>query len=72
MREVIVGKDGKAKGVLFIDKTTGKEERVKGKAVVLAASSGETVRILLNSASGKGDRKLQRPRWEIYHGHSGF
>ena len=54
VREVIVGKDGKAKGVLFIDKTTGKEERVKGKAVVLAASSGETVRILLNSASGKG------------------
>ena len=52
VREVIVGKDGKAKGVLFIDKTTGKEERVKGKAVVLAASSGETVRILLNSASG--------------------
>jgi len=54
VREVIVGKDGKAKGVLFIDKTTGKEERVKGKAVVLAASSGETVRILLNSAGGDG------------------
>ena len=50
-REVIVGKDGKATGVLYIDKTTGKEERVKAKAVVLAASSGETVRILLNSTS---------------------
>lgn len=50
-REVILGDDGKANGVLFIDKTTGKEERVKGKAVVLAASSGETVRILLNSKS---------------------
>lgn len=53
-REITVGKNGKADGVLFIDKTTGKEERIKGKAVVLAASSGETVRILLNSQGGKG------------------
>ncbi|MDB6120179.1 MAG: oxidoreductase family protein [Verrucomicrobiaceae bacterium] len=50
-REVILGKDGKAKGVLYIDKTTGDEERVKAKVVVLAASSGETVRLLLNSKS---------------------
>jgi len=53
-REVTIGKNGKADGVLFIDKTSGKEERVKGKAVVLAASSGETVRILLNSQGGAG------------------
>lgn len=53
-REILMGKDGKAKGVLFIDKTSGKEERVKAKAVVLAASSGETVRILLNSKGGEG------------------
>lgn len=53
-REVIMGKDGKAKGILFIDKTTGKEERIKAKTVVLAASSGETVRILLNSQGGEG------------------
>jgi len=53
VREVMVGPDGKATGVLFIDKTTGREERVKGKAVVLAASSGETVRILLNSKSNR-------------------
>lgn len=53
VREVLVGKDGKATGVLFIDKTTGKEERVNGKTVVLAASSGETVRILLNSKSAR-------------------
>lgn len=50
-REVTVNDKGRATGVLFIDKTTGKEERVKGKIVVLAASSGETVRILLNSKS---------------------
>ncbi|MDR3402830.1 MAG: GMC family oxidoreductase [Chthoniobacter sp.] len=50
-REVTLGKDGKATGVVYIDKTTGQEARVKAKAVVLAASSGETVRILLNSKS---------------------
>ena len=50
-REVIVTKDGKARGIIFIDKTTGKEQRVTGKAVVLAAGSCESVRILLNSKS---------------------
>ena len=53
-REILVSTEGKATGVLYIDKATGKEERIKAKAVVLAASSGETVRILLNSNSGKG------------------
>lgn len=52
-REIVTGKDGKATGVLFVDKTTGKEERVKAKAVVLAASSGESVRILLNSKNSQ-------------------
>jgi choline dehydrogenase-like flavoprotein len=56
-REVILGKDGKATGVLFIDKTTGKEARVSGKVVILAAGSGETVRILLNSR-GPGNASL--------------
>ena len=57
-REVILGKDGKAAGVLYIDKTTGREERVKAKAVVLAASSGETVRLLLNSKSAQFPRGI--------------
>jgi choline dehydrogenase-like flavoprotein len=52
-REVTVNDKGIATGVLFIDKTTGKEERVKAKTVVLAASSGETVRIMLNSKSAQ-------------------
>ncbi|HEX9783006.1 MAG TPA: GMC family oxidoreductase [Opitutaceae bacterium] len=50
-REVTLGPDGRAGGVLYIDKTTGKEESVTARVVVLAASSGETVRILLNSKS---------------------
>ena len=52
-REVTLASNGKANGVMFVDKTTGREERVKGKVVVLAASSGETVRILLNSKSSQ-------------------
>jgi choline dehydrogenase-like flavoprotein len=51
VREVIVDKDGKAKGILFVDKTTGDEVRVHARAVVLAASAAETVRIMLNSKS---------------------
>ena len=50
-REVTVDAAGKATGVLFIDRTTGQEQRVKGRVVVLAASSAESVRILLNSRS---------------------
>ena len=49
VREVLVNKDGKATGVAYIDKSTGKEMRVKGKAVILAAGACETVHILLNS-----------------------
>ncbi|HSZ55884.1 MAG TPA: GMC family oxidoreductase [Tepidisphaeraceae bacterium] len=47
-RRIIV-KNGKAKGVRFIDKTTGKEKQVLGKAVILAAGACESARILLNS-----------------------
>ncbi len=40
---------GKARGVRFVDSTTGKHIEVKARAVVLAASACESVRILLNS-----------------------
>lgn len=50
-REVTVGKDGRATGVTFIDKTTGREGHARGRVVVLAASSQESVRLLLNSKS---------------------
>ena len=56
-REVTLDKDGKATGVVFIDKTTGKEARVNGKVVILAAGACETVRILLNSR-GRGNTAL--------------
>ena len=53
VREVELDKSGKATGVVFIDKTTGKEQRATARIVVLAASACETVRILLNSKSAQ-------------------
>jgi choline dehydrogenase-like flavoprotein len=50
-REVTIDKRGKATGITFIDKTSGREGHVSGRAVVLAASSQESVRLLLNSKS---------------------
>jgi len=51
VREVSVGKNGLADGVLYIDKITGQEERVDARVVVLAASACESARIMLNSKS---------------------
>ena len=51
VREVILDANGKAAGVLYIDKQSGKEQRAKARVVVLAASGCESARILLNSRS---------------------
>ena len=50
-REVSVDVNGKVDGVLYIDRKTRSEKKVSGRAVVLAASSCESARILLNSRS---------------------
>jgi len=50
-REVTLDKQGKATGITFINKTNGSEGHATGRAVVLAASSQESVRLLLNSKS---------------------
>jgi choline dehydrogenase-like flavoprotein len=50
-REILVGKDGKAEGVAYIDKAARSEKRVSARAVVLAASACESARLLLNSKS---------------------
>lgn len=52
-REVLVGPDGLAQGVSYIDKKTRREVQVRGKIVVLAASACETARLLLNSRSSR-------------------
>ena len=51
VREVILDKAGKATGVSFVDKKSGREMSVRGRVVVLAASNCESARILLNSRS---------------------
>ena len=50
-REVIIGKDGKAQAVSYIDKATLQEMRVHARAFVVAASACESARLLLNSKS---------------------
>ena len=52
-REVLVGPNGLATGVSYIDKKTRREVTVRGRIVVLAASCCETARLLLNSRSSQ-------------------
>src|SRR5678816_3878995 len=49
--QVDLDKGGKAKGVSYVDRKTDAHHSVTARAVVLAAGSGETARILLNSKS---------------------
>ena len=51
VREVTLDEHGKATGIAYVDRVTGEERHVSARVIVLAASSCETVRILLNSKS---------------------
>ena len=50
-REVLTNDEGRATAVSYVDTATGREQQVKAKIVVLAASACETARLLLNSKS---------------------
>jgi len=50
-REIVVGKDGRAQAVSYVDKATRTEQQVHAKAFVVAASACESARLLLNSRS---------------------
>jgi choline dehydrogenase-like flavoprotein len=50
-RELIVGKDGMVNAVSYIDKATREERRVNARAFIVAASTCESARLLLNSRS---------------------
>ncbi len=58
VREVTLGKDGRANGVAFVDRTSGQAREARARAVCLAASACETVRILLNSKSARHPQGL--------------
>ena len=51
VREVSIDEQGRATGVVYIDRYTHQENAVRGRYVVLSASAIETARILLNSKS---------------------
>jgi choline dehydrogenase-like flavoprotein len=51
--EVTMGRDGRATGVNFVDRISGKQRHAAARVVILAASACETVRILLNSKSAR-------------------
>lgn len=68
VREVTVDAQGRATGIHFIDKNTGKEGHVAARAVILGASACESARILLNSRSaafpnGLGNSSGHLGRW---------
>jgi choline dehydrogenase-like flavoprotein len=48
-REVLTDAEGLATGVSYVDTATGREQQVRARIVVLAASACETARLLLNS-----------------------
>jgi choline dehydrogenase-like flavoprotein len=50
-REIVVGKDGKAEAVSYIDKPTRTEKKIYAKSFVIGASACESARLLLNSKS---------------------
>ena len=50
-REIVVGKDGRAEAVSYVDKATRSEKRISAKAFVVGASACESARLLLNSKS---------------------
>ena len=52
-REVTVDEAGLASGVSYIDTRTGRDNHVRARVVVLAASACESARIMLNSKSPK-------------------
>ncbi len=48
-REVTLGADGKASGVIYIDRETGVEHHAEARVIALAAGACESARILMNS-----------------------
>jgi len=50
-REILVGADGKASAVSYVDKNTRTEMQVRARAFVVGASSCESTRLLMNSKS---------------------
>jgi choline dehydrogenase-like flavoprotein len=53
VHEVTLGSGGRANGVNFIDRLSGRQRHATARVVILAASACESARILLNSTSAR-------------------
>lgn len=51
VREVLTDNEGKATGVIYVDKVTMSHQQLSARVIVLAASACESARIMLNSKS---------------------
>jgi glucoside 3-dehydrogenase (cytochrome c) catalytic subunit len=68
VRHVIVDTNtGKAKGVAFVDRLTHQEQEEFGKVVILAASTLESTRIMLNSKSRQHPNGLGNSSGKLGH-----
>ena len=65
VREILVGSDGRAKGVAYVDRYTFQEGEAFGRNVVLCASAIETARILLNSKSSRFPQGLANSSGQV-------
>lgn len=59
--------DGRARGVVVIDRESGRESEEPGRVVVLCASTIETLRILLNSKSPRHPRGIGNHSGRLGH-----
>ena len=50
-REILVDKEGLARAVSIVDRSTGKEEEIKARVMVVCCATIESARLLLNSRS---------------------
>jgi choline dehydrogenase-like flavoprotein len=65
--EVVMGRNGLATGVKYIDRISGRERMASARVIVLAASACETVRILLNSKSAQFPQGLANSSGKVGH-----
>ena len=65
VHQVELGRDGRATGVACIDRKTGERHVVRARVVVLAASSCESARILLNSKSARFPHGLSNDSGQV-------
>jgi len=66
-REILVNDEGKAAGVSYVDKNTRLDQQVRAKAVVVAGSSCESARLLLNSRSRRFPQGLANSSSVVGH-----